>query len=138
MAKEELFQIPIIGWFCNKLGAFPVKRGSSDRNAIKKAFDIVQSDRVLAIFPEGTRSKDGNIKALAPGAMMIAAKSKTTIVPAAISGSFKASLKNPFPKIKIEFGKPIECHKEMDNKESMLVLAKELKDDITSLLSKNQ
>lgn len=136
MAKEELFKNPILGWFCRTLGAFPVRRGASDRNAIKKAFEILSTGQVLAIFPEGTRSKDGQLQQLAPGAMMIAVKSQTTVVPAAIQGSFKLSISNPFPKIRIVFGKPIVLNQELESKQAMESLASSLSADIAGLLYK--
>ena len=56
MAKEELF-VPVLGDIYRLLGAFPVRRGGADRAAIKHGIDILESNQVLAIFPEGTRNK---------------------------------------------------------------------------------
>ena len=60
MAKEELF-VPVLGTIYKILGAFPVRRGGADRAAIKHGIDILESGQVLAIFPEGTRSKTGEL-----------------------------------------------------------------------------
>ena len=60
MAKEELF-VPVLGDIYRLLGAFPVRRGGADRAAIKHGIDILESNQVLAIFPEGTRSKTGEL-----------------------------------------------------------------------------
>lgn len=136
MAKEELFKTPIVGWFCRTLGAFPVKRGASDRNAIKKAFDILRQGRMLAIFPEGTRSKDGCLRQLAPGTMMIAVKSDAALVPTIIKG--RASWRNPFPKITICFGKPIPIKHEHQSKEGMAKLTQRLSDDMARLLYRSR
>ena len=81
MAKEELF-VPVLGTIYKILGAFPVRRGGADRAAIKHGIDILESGQVLAIFPEGTRSKTGELGKAQPGALMMASKAKATIQPA--------------------------------------------------------
>ena len=75
MAKEELF-VPVLGTIYKILGAFPVRRGGADRAAIKHGIDILESGQVLAIFPEGTRSKTGELGKAQPGALMMASKAK--------------------------------------------------------------
>lgn len=106
MAKEELFRVPILAPLIRRLGAFPVRRGSGDRKALKKAIEILQEGKVLAIFPEGTRSRDGRLGKAHPGAALIALKGNANIVPAAIIGPYRF-----FGKIRIVFGPPfrLEC-----------------------------
>lgn len=91
MAKEELFKKPVLGFIIKKLGAFPVGRGKGDTKALDTAVETIRSGRVLAIFPEGTRSKTGELKRFKSGAVMVAAKTGADIVPAAIS--FKKKLR---------------------------------------------
>ena len=107
MAKEELF-VPVLGTIYRWLGAFPVKRGTADRAAIKFGIDILKNNEVLAIFPEGTRSKTGALGKAAPGALMMAGKARATIVPACIIGSDIKRQGKLWPKVKVKFGKPIE------------------------------
>ena len=57
MAKAELYQNQILARLLNALNAFPVKRGQADRNAIRKALKLLESGKVLGIFPEGTRKR---------------------------------------------------------------------------------
>ena len=71
MAKQELF-VPVLGDIYKLLGAFPVKRGGADRTAIKHGIDLMLDGGVLAIFPEGTRSKTGALGKAEPGALMMA------------------------------------------------------------------
>jgi len=84
MAKEELF-VPVLGTIYRWLGAFPVKRGAADRNAIKHGIEIMENNEVLAIFPEGTRSKTGELGEFHAGSFKIATKTQCPIVIANIT-----------------------------------------------------
>lgn len=104
MAKEELFRNAVMRFVMGKLHAFPVKRGTPDRKAIKRALEVLNDKQVLGIFPEGTRSKDGRLQEPEPGVALLAAKSKdVALVPMAINGSYKW-----FSHIDVIFGKPIK------------------------------
>ena len=72
MAKEELIK---------KLGAFPVKRGAKDSSAIDNALESLKRGRIFIIFPEGTRSKDGELGRAKSGVTLIAAQAKVPVVP---------------------------------------------------------
>jgi len=106
MAKEELF-VPIMGAVYRSLGAFPVKRGASDRTAIKWALHLLKTDEVLGIFPEGTRSKNGKLGHAGSGTLGLAGKFRVPIVPTAVIGSNLKLQKSFWPKIKVVFGQPI-------------------------------
>ena len=80
MAKEELFRNKFFGWLIRKLGAFPVTRGAGDNGVIETAEQYVRSGRVLMIFPEGTRSKDGTLGRAKSGVTLIAAQAKVPVV----------------------------------------------------------
>ncbi len=83
MAKEELFhKNAIFTWLITKLGAFPVKRGAKDgAQAIEKALESLKNGRIFVIFPEGTRSKDGELGRAKSGVTLIAAQAKAPVVP---------------------------------------------------------
>ena len=61
MAKKELFKNKILGWLLPKFDVFPIDRGKLDVKSIKHAINVVKSGDVLGIFPEGTRSRNGEI-----------------------------------------------------------------------------
>ena len=108
MAKSELFQNPVFGWVIRSLLAFPVKRGAPDRAAIRHAIEMLKAGDLVAIFPEGTRSKTGQLGAPEAGLSLIAAKADVPIVPVAIYGSRLIFSKTQFlPQVKIHFGNPI-------------------------------
>lgn len=106
MAKQELF-VPLLGAIYKVLGAFPVKRGGADRTAIKHGIDLMLNGGVLAIFPEGTRSKTGALGKAEPGALMMAGKAKAAIVPTCVKGTDLKRSKKLWPKVSVAFGKPI-------------------------------
>ena len=103
MAKEELFHNPLFAKFIRALGAFPVTRGAGDMSAVKTAFKLLKEGKVLGMFPEGTRSKNGKIKAFHPGAAMIALRTKAKVVPIYISGNYK-----PFTRNRVYIGEPLD------------------------------
>ena len=106
MAKQELF-VPILGDIYKALGAFPVRRGGADRAAIKHGIDILKDNKVLAIFPEGTRSKTGKLGKAEPGALMMASTAMATIVPCCVMGTDYRRQGRIWPKVTVRFGKPI-------------------------------
>lgn len=84
MAKKELFEKPVLGVLIKALGAFPVSRGKGDTGAVDKAISSINEGKVLAIFPEGTRSKTGKLLRFKSGSALIAHKTGVDIIPACI------------------------------------------------------
>jgi 1-acyl-sn-glycerol-3-phosphate acyltransferase len=113
MAKEELFTAPVLGKILPLINAFPVKRGMSDREALRKGLGVLKEGKVLGLFPEGTRSETGELGKGLAGAGFFALRSKAQIVPCAVIGPYK-----PFKRLKVVFGKPIEFDDYRKNKVS--------------------
>lgn len=90
MARDTLFKRPCFGWVMRQLHSFPVKRNKGDIRAIKDAIALLKSNKPLVIFPEGTRSKDNNLKRAKPGIGFIVAKTMVPVIPAYVEGSFDA------------------------------------------------
>ncbi len=85
MAKSELFEKnKLFAWLIRRCGAFPVVRGAGDDSAIDHAVKDLESGRAFVIFPEGTRSKDGNIGRARSGIAVIAGKSGAPVLPMCI------------------------------------------------------
>ena len=106
MAKEELFSIPILGTIFSKLGAFPVKRGQGDMNAIRQSLAILKQGQVLGLFPEGTRSKTGKIQKGLPGMVLLMEKSNASVVPIKMFGT-RNLLTKGWGNILVVVGKPM-------------------------------
>jgi 1-acyl-sn-glycerol-3-phosphate acyltransferase len=97
MAKAELFRGPL-GWLFLRLGAFPVRRGETDTEAMETARLILEQGGVLVVFPEGTRIEDAQaLGSPHHGAGRLALQTGAPIVPAAIAGTQKLWL-GPLPK----------------------------------------
>jgi 1-acyl-sn-glycerol-3-phosphate acyltransferase len=88
MTKAEAFASPAAAAVLRTVGAFPVRRHTADRRAIRRALDLLDAGRIVAVFPEGTRSRDGHLGPAEPGAALLAAWSGKEIVPVAISGRY--------------------------------------------------
>lgn len=102
MAKAELFKIPLIAAYLKKLKGFPVKRGAPDKAAIRTSLQVLKNGDAFVIFPEGTRSKTGELGPAFTGAGFIALKEKCTVIPIAIIGQYRL-----FRKMKVAIGPPV-------------------------------
>ncbi|MBE4910305.1 1-acyl-sn-glycerol-3-phosphate acyltransferase [Bacillus luteolus] len=131
MAKEELFRVPLLGQLVPKLNAFPVKRGMSDREALRKGLKVLKDDNVLGLFPEGTRSKDGKLGKGLAGAGFFATRSEAAVVPCAIIGPYKL-----FGQLKVVFGEPIDMNRLREQKASAEETTEVIMNSIKELLEK--
>lgn len=106
MAKDDLFKNKLIGWLLHRLGAFPIRRGKADKTGIQMAEEILNTGQVLLIFPEGSRSKDGELLPFKSGTVVLSKKTGCPIIPAWIEPQ-KGKLKL-FCKTSMRYGEPIE------------------------------
>ena len=90
MAKAELFSIPFLGRVIRACGAYPVKRGASDREAIRTATARLQEGWAIGVFLDGTRQENGRVNQPMPGAALLAARSGAALLPVAILNSHRA------------------------------------------------
>jgi 1-acyl-sn-glycerol-3-phosphate acyltransferase len=105
MAKEEYFSSRL-AWLVRFLGAFPVKRGEADRQALRAGEEQLKKGNILVIFPEGTRSRTHTLAMAHSGLGLVALRTGVPVVPVAIWGSEKALKKFRTP-ITISYGEPI-------------------------------
>ena len=84
MAKEEIFDIPIIGALTRLWHGFPIKRNSADRTALRRAEELLKAGEAVVIFPEGGGNAEGTLQPLNPGALMIALRAGVPVVPVAL------------------------------------------------------
>lgn len=129
MAKEELFRNPFFAWLIRRCGAFPVARGAGDDAPIRMSVEAIEKKRILIIFPEGTRSKNGVIGRIKSGVVLIASQAGAPVLPVCIRYGEKNT-------VDIAFGEmiPAELMKIDENdRRSMRTAAKRLGDAIGGL-----
>jgi len=112
MAKAELFRIPLLGFIIKACGAYPVKRGISDKSTIKTACQTLSNDNCIGIFLAGTRQIHGRVHKPKQGAALLAFKNQKLLLPVAIVNShrlirFRCFIPL-FSKIVIKVGKPVQ------------------------------
>jgi 1-acyl-sn-glycerol-3-phosphate acyltransferase len=111
-ARKTLWKPGFASWWLNTVGTIPVDRdGGSDVSAIKRVLQALKNDKVIILFPEGTRSPDGNLQSAKAGVGMLACRTRVPVVPARIFGSFDAfgrsgKVRLPTP-VTVVYGKPI-------------------------------
>lgn len=133
MAKAELFNVPLLKGILPGVNAFPVKRGLSDRDALRTAIKLLKSGEVVGLFPEGTRSKDGKLGKGFSGAGFFALRGEANVVPCAIIGPYK-----PFKKLKVVYGEPIDIAPYRERKASANEVTEKIMEKIAELLEAHQ
>jgi 1-acyl-sn-glycerol-3-phosphate acyltransferase len=107
MAKIELYRNPVLGRVLEYCGAFPVRRGEGDREALRVALTILRQGGTVAMYPEGTRNRDGSAR-IHTGAARIALQTGAALVPVALSGTDQVRWWPPrFPRFEVAYGPPI-------------------------------
>jgi glycerol-3-phosphate dehydrogenase (NAD(P)+) len=110
VAKQELFQNRLMGWFLNCMGAFPIRRGESDEESMKTALALLDRGEVVVIFPEGTRIRRGALGKARRGVGRLALQSGAPVVPIAVHGSEHARPRGIVfkpVKVKLRVGRPL-------------------------------
>jgi 1-acyl-sn-glycerol-3-phosphate acyltransferase len=111
-ARKTLWKPGFVAWWLDAVGVIPVDRdGGSDVGAIKRVLQALQRNKIIIMFPEGTRSPDGLLQRPKPGVGLFACRAQVPVVPARIFGSFEAYGKSgsvrPFTPVSVVFGRPL-------------------------------
>jgi 1-acyl-sn-glycerol-3-phosphate acyltransferase len=136
-AKAELFRIPFMGWAMSRIGYIPIERDSPKKayRSMLRAAEVVRNGVSVIIFPEGTRSPDGNLQPFKKGVFLLALKSRAPILPITIQGTSKIMRKGDwrtYPgQVRIQIDPPIETAGTPAEKEE------ELSQRVRSTLVKN-
>lgn len=112
MARSTLFHKPQFAWLIRSLNAIPINRNEADTAAMRQCLEVLKQNHALLIFPEGTRTTDGQTGDFAPGTMLLIKRSKAPVIPVAVEGAFDAwprgrKLPRLFGRIGVQYGKPI-------------------------------
>ena len=113
MGRDTLFEKGhgLLGWTISRVGAFPVKRDSADRSAVKRAARMLKDDEVVGIMPEGTRrGKGSKTPEIHAGAALVAKMGAAPLLPMTVRNVEKVKQKGQrvrFPKVTVEYGCPV-------------------------------
>ena len=112
-ARKTLWKPGLASWWLDGVGTIPVDRdGGADVTAIKRVLQTLKNDKVIILFPEGTRSADGKLQTPKPGIGLIACRTGVPVVPARVFGSFEAfgrggKLRLGTP-VSVTYGRPLQ------------------------------
>lgn len=142
LAKQELFQNKLAGWFLSCMGAVPIDRGKGDLGTINKVTEECKNGTPILIFPEGTRSKTGELLTLKSGAFLVAGNAGADMVPCRIIYDTPNKRMRLFCRVRICFGTPIPAAdmKVEDPRRSvpkLRALRSRLKDELERLYAEN-
>ena len=138
MANEKLFHKPVLAPIIRGLGAFPVNLKKPDMTAIRTAKKVVKEGKVLALFPEGTRSHDGKLLKFKGGVIYIASVTGEDVVPVCITNGNGGKFRS---RILIRYGQVIPNQEVLEGKkkdtESMRQAAVKLQSVVQQLQDEN-
>jgi 1-acyl-sn-glycerol-3-phosphate acyltransferase len=111
LARDSLFRIPVVGWIVKNSYTMPVNRESASSSSLRLAIERLKQGFLVGIYPEGTRSTDGQIGPLKPGFIALVRRADVPVIPVGIAGSGAALPRNAWfvrPKTcRVVFGEPI-------------------------------
>jgi 1-acyl-sn-glycerol-3-phosphate acyltransferase len=87
MGKEEIMTAPVIGWYLKKVGGFIVRRGKADREAIRRARELLGQGYIIGMFPEGSRQREGKLGEPQAGVGLLALEPGVPVIPVRIRGN---------------------------------------------------
>lgn len=139
-AEENLYKTRILGWLADNWKCIPIKRGRKDVSAIFKIAQAVRLGPVL-LFPEGTRSRNGQIGDPRGGAGLMIMETNPTVIPVRIEGMDQvlpigATLPRIFKRISVHYGKPVDLSEFMrrpKNRETAILLMNKIMESIRAL-----
>lgn len=112
MARDNLFDVPFMGWWYRKIGTIAIDRTKGDLAALRTALNGLKSGKVVCLFPEGTRSLDGELQQPKGGVGFLIAKAGVPVVPVYLDGTYRAWSKRAKwikpARIRVVFGEPIQ------------------------------
>lgn len=109
MAKSELWKFRPLGRLVESLGAFSVRRGEADRDAVRRALELLEQQAIVGIFPEGRRQPVGRLGDPQPGVALLSLRPGVTTIPVMLRGTDRVihHRRPSFPRVSVTFGPPV-------------------------------
>ncbi len=140
LARRSLFKNRFFGGLIRNLNTHPVSGEAGDIGVIKTILSLLEQGKKVVLFPEGTRSKNGELQPFKAGISMLVSRSKTALIPVYIDGAYESwnrhkKLPRLFGKVTCIFGSPItwESFSHLDKKEAQVKISEKLHADILGL-----
>ncbi len=112
LARESLFRFPGVGWYLRQLSAVPVDRDGGGAAGLRAIMNRLEAGDAILLFPEGTRTRDGNLQPARSGIGLTVIKSAAPVVPVRVFGTYEAygrHLKIPRPRgVAVKYGQPMD------------------------------
>jgi cytidylate kinase len=138
MAKAELWKVRALGWVIDRLGAISISRGAADRQAIKRAIEVLDGGAVLGIFPEGHRQRQGQVGDIHPGVILFSLREGVVTIPVVMVGTERVVRGHMlrFPGVRVIFGPPLELPEQgVPRSQRTQVIGERLADAFRGLVS---
>jgi 1-acyl-sn-glycerol-3-phosphate acyltransferase len=137
-AKEKFFDIPVIGTIIKSWGAFPIHHSGRDLKSLSRIVETMNNEKMM-LFPEGTRSPDGNLQPGMRTAGWLIHQAKPTVIPTAVFGTDMVwprdkILPRPYGRVKVVFGKPLNLDRYY-NSPSSKEAAQQLVDEVMAAIA---
>ncbi len=131
IAKVELFRYPLLAPILRLVGAYPVRRHTVDRPALRRSLQILERQGAIVLFPEGTRSRTGEMGRAEPGAALLAMRAGAAVVPVGIRGAygFRGGLE-------MRFGEPVHLRatsERLRSRELSAIVESQIMDEVARL-----
>jgi cytidylate kinase len=138
MAKAELWKVRSLGRLIERLGAFPIARGEADREAVRRALEVLGAGAVLGIFPEGHRQRQGHFGDIHSGVTLFSLREGVVTIPVVMEGT-EAVVRGRrlgFPRVCVTFGPPLQLPDEgLPRSQRALVASERLAESFRTLIS---
>jgi len=113
LARDTLFRVPGLAQLITFLDAIPIDREGGGLGGLKETLRRLKAGELVLIFPEGTRTRDGQLAPLKPGFISVARRSRVPLIPVGLDGAYQAWPRtSPFPRlgrVAVAIGKPISA-----------------------------
>jgi 1-acyl-sn-glycerol-3-phosphate acyltransferase len=145
LARENLFNIPVVGWILQRWQVVPVDREGGGAKGLKAILDRLLDGGAIILFPEGTRTRDGNLQPVRSGIGLTVIKSDAPVVPVRVFGTFEAFGRNmriPRPyRVAVKYGRPmafqqVRAEAKSCSKQRLKEIYQEVADEIMAAIAK--
>jgi 1-acyl-sn-glycerol-3-phosphate acyltransferase len=146
LARESLFRFPLVGWVLRRWNSVPVDRDGGGAAGLRAILDRLLAGGAIILFPEGTRTRTGNLQPARAGIGLTVIKSTAPVVPVRVFGTFEAyglhvRFPRPFHRVAVKYGRPMRFEQLREEaktcpKPRLKQIYQEVADEIMAVIAK--